>query len=109
MAPQGLVFDKAGLASINRPVFLYYGQGDEVLRPAFNARRIAPLIKALAGIRMIPKAGHYVFLSPCSPQLIREAPDICIDPPGVDRATVHRQINADALAFFRKSLDVPAH
>ncbi len=32
MAPQSLIFDKAGLASINRPVFLYYGQEDEVLR-----------------------------------------------------------------------------
>lgn len=109
MAPESLVFDKAGLASIDRPVFLYYGQDDKVLRPAFNARRIAPLIKTLAGIKMIPKAGHYVFLSPCSPQLTREAPDICVDPPGVDRVAVHRQIDADALKFFRKTLDVPTH
>lgn len=104
MAPQSLVFDKAGLASIDRPVFLYYGQNDEVLRPVFNALHIAPLIKTLAGIRMIPEAGHYVFLSPCSPQLTKEAPDICIDPPGVDRTAAHRQIDADALAFFRKTL-----
>jgi predicted dienelactone hydrolase len=67
------------------------------------------MIRTLAGIRMIPKAGHYVFLSPCSPQLARDAPDICTDPPGVDRAAVHEEINAAALAFFRKTLDVPAH
>jgi len=104
MAPQSLVFDQAGVASINRPVFLYYGQDDEVLRPAYNVLHIAPMIKTLAGIRMVPKAGHYVFLSPCSLQLAKEAPDICTDPPGVDRTAVHRQIDADALGFFRKTL-----
>jgi predicted dienelactone hydrolase len=109
MAPQSLVFDKTGLASINRPVFLYYGQNDEVLRPDYNVLHIAPLMKTLVGIKMIPKAGHYVFLSPCSPQLTWQAPDICLDPPGVDRTAVHRKIDADALAFFRKTLDVSVH
>ena len=109
MAPLSLIFDKSGVASINRPVFLYYGQDDQVLNPKYNVLHIAPSIKKLVGIKMIPKAGHYVFLSPCSPQLTKEAPDICVDPPGVDRVAVHRQINADALAFFRKTLDVSAH
>lgn len=36
MAPPGLIFDKTGLASINHPVFLYYGQDDEVLRPKYT-------------------------------------------------------------------------
>jgi hypothetical protein len=57
----------------------------------------------------IPKAGHYVFLSPCSPELARDYPEICKDPPGVDRVLLHRQINAAALAFFRKTLDVTSH
>lgn len=109
MAPQSLVFDKSGLASIDRPVFLYYGQDDRVLVPRYNALHIAPLIKTLAGIKMIPKAGHYVFLSPCSPQLTKDAPEICLDPPGVDRVAVHRQIDADALAFFRKTLIGAGH
>jgi predicted dienelactone hydrolase len=104
MAPLSLIFDKAGLASINRPVFLYYGQGDEVLRPKYNVLHIAPLINTLVGIKMIPKAGHYVFLAPCSPQLTKEAPEICRDPPGVDRVKAHAQIDAGALAFFRETL-----
>lgn len=107
MAPLGLPFDRTGLAHINRPVFLYYGQHDQVLVPRYNALHIAPLIKTLAGIRMIPAAGHYVFLSPCSPQLKKEAPELCIDPAGVDRVAVHRQVDADALAFFRKTLGAP--
>lgn len=109
MAPLSLVFDKAGVASINRPVFLYYGQDDEVLAPQYNVLHIAPLIHTLAGIKMIPKAGHYVFLSPCSAELAKDAPMLCNDPAGVDRVAAHKQIDANALAFFRKTLDVPTH
>jgi predicted dienelactone hydrolase len=104
MAPLSLVFDKPGVASINRPVFLYYGQNDEVLRPKYNVLHIAPLIKTLAGIKEIPNAGHYVFLSPCAAKLAEDAPDICRDPPSVDRVRAHARINADALAFFRQTL-----
>lgn len=106
MAPFSMVFDKAGLASIKRPVFLYDGQDDRVLRLKYNTLHIAPLIKTLVAVKIIPKAGHYVFLSPCSAPLMKEAPKICRDPPGVDRVAAHRQIDADALAFFRKTLDV---
>lgn len=109
MAPLSLVFDASGLASINRPVFLYYGQNDPVLLPNENVLHIAPLIETLVGVTMIPKAGHYVFLSPCSPQLAKEAPNVCKDPPGVNRTLVHRQINAAALAFFRKTLMATSH
>ncbi len=109
MAPTSFVFDKAGVATVNRPVFLYYGQDDPVLLPAANVVQIAPFIKTLAGIKMIPKAGHYVFLSPCSPQLAKAVPDICRDPQGVDRTKVHAQINADALAFFRRTLVALPH
>jgi predicted dienelactone hydrolase len=104
MAPFSAVFGAAGLARINRPVFLYYAQDDQVLLPRYNALHIAPLIKTLAGLEKVPKAGHYVFLSPCSKALARGYPDICKDPPGVDRLAVHRQIDADALGFFRKTL-----
>jgi hypothetical protein len=105
MAPFSLAFNKAGLARVNHPVFLYYGQDDQVLLPKYNVLHIAPLIKTLIGIRMIPKAGHYIFLAPCSPDLARHDPGLCNDPPGVDRTAAHRQINADALAFFRNTLD----
>ena len=109
MAPLGLVFDKAGLSRVKSPVFLYYGQDDQVLLPQENVLHIAPLIGTLAGVEKIPKAGHYVFLAPCSPQLAKDAPELCKDPPGVDRVGAHRKINAAALAFFRKTLGVATH
>ena len=106
MAPLSLVFDEAGIAKIDRPVFLYYGQNDHVLRPSANAEHIRPLMKTLVNVKMVPLADHWVFLDPCSPELAKDAKEICSDPPGVDRVKVHQQIQADALAFFRKSLDV---
>lgn len=104
MAPFSEVFDKAGLSQINRPVFLYYAQDDHHLRPKYNALHIAPLIKTLVGIKMVPKAGHFVFLAPCTPELAKDAPDICQSRPGVNRVAIHRRINAAALEFFRKTL-----
>jgi len=109
MAPLSLVFDVAGAAAIDRPVFLYYGQNDHVLRPSENAEHLRPLIKHLVGVKAIANADHWVFIPPCSAELARAQAVICSDPPGIDRARVHAQIQADALAFFRKTLGVAVH
>lgn len=106
MAPLGLVFDKAGVSGVKRPVFLYYAEEDKVLPPQENARHLASLLGTRASVKAIPKAGHYIFLAPCSPDLAKEVPDLCEDAPGIDRAAEHRRINADALAFFREKLGV---
>lgn len=108
MAPLSLVFDAAGAGAIDRPVFLYYGEHDHVLIPTENAEHIRPWIKTLAGVKVVPKADHWVFLSPCPAELAKQAHDICTDPADVNRTEVHAQINADALVFFRKTLAVPA-
>lgn len=106
MAPLSLIFDQQGLTHVDRPVFLYYGQHDHVLVPQENAEHIRPLLKTLVDVKRVPLADHWVFLDPCSPELAKDAKEICSDPPGVDRVQVHRQLQADALAFFRKTLDV---
>lgn len=109
MAPLGLIFNKQGLERIKRPMLLYYAADDQVLRPLDNALHIAPLIPTLAAVKVVPKAGHYAFLAPCTPQLAKEAPDLCGDPPGVDRVQVHAEINDAALVFFRKTLAASPH
>ncbi|KGI78731.1 alpha/beta hydrolase family protein [Oleiagrimonas soli] len=106
MAPLSLIFGKHGFDHVRTPIFLYYGQHDSVLPPEANARHIAPLIKTLYAIKQVPHADHWVFLSPCSAELARDIRPLCTDPPGVDRAKVHAQVDADALAFFRKTLGV---
>ena len=100
MAPLGLLFDAEGLSHVQAPVLLYYAQDDRVLLPKPNALHV------VRGIKLVPKAGHCVFLSPCSPRLTQVAAAICKHPAGVDRLAVHRQLNADALAFFNEALQV---
>jgi predicted dienelactone hydrolase len=107
MAPLGLFFDEQGLAAIDRPVFLYYSEDDHVLLPQENALHIKPLLKNLVDVQAVPNADHWVFLAPCSSELAKDAKQICTDPKGVDRASVHARVNADALAFFRKTLAAP--
>jgi predicted dienelactone hydrolase len=36
--------------------------------------------------------------------LRKEAPEICLDPPGVDRAALHAQLDTDILDFFNRKL-----
>lgn len=108
MAPLSLIFDGHGFDNVHIPVFLYYGQNDRVLPPEANARHIEPYLKTLYAAKEVPHAGHWVFLSPCSPELAKDIGPLCKDPAGVDRAKIHKQIDADALAFFRKTLDVKA-
>jgi len=110
MAPLSLIFDQAGIEKIDRPVFLYYGDADHVLIPPENAARIQPWMKTLVGVKVVPRADHWVFIDPCTAQLKQENAMICSDPPGVDRIKVHQQLDADALAFFRKTLNIsPSH
>lgn len=109
MAPLSLIFDEHGFDNVHIPVFLYYGQNDRVLPPEANAKHIKPYLKTLYAVKEVPHADHWVFLPPCSPELAKDIPDMCKDPAGVDRAGTHEAINADALAFFRKTLDVKGH
>ena len=108
MAPLALLFDADGARHADRPVDLWYGADDHVLLPPENALHIAPLLPHLVRSTAVPKADHWVFLAPCSAELAKDAGAICRDPPGVDRARVHARIDADALAFFRQALGVPA-
>jgi predicted dienelactone hydrolase len=53
---------------------------------------------------VIEGAGHYVFLAPCSEALRAAVPEICSDPPGIDRAVIHARLNAEMVDFFRRTL-----
>ena len=106
MAPLSLVFDEAGARAIDRPVFLYYGDADRVLRPNENAARLAPLVPTLVGVKPVPGADHWAFIPPCSAELAKVNPTICAELPGLSRAALHAQIQADALSFFRATLHV---
>jgi predicted dienelactone hydrolase len=105
MAPAlGFLFDRAGLADVRIPIRLYRPSADEVLRHPYNAERIRQSLPLAPEYEVVEGAGHFVFLAPCSAELARLVPDICRDPPGIDRAAIHARINAEMVEFFRRTL-----
>lgn len=107
MAPLGIFFGKDAFDNVRAPVFLYEAKDDEVLLPKENSEPVRRGLKTLRGFRRVPKAGHYVFLAPCSEAFAANAPHLCRDPEGVDRGAVHAQVLRDALRFFDQTLRTP--
>jgi hypothetical protein len=49
--------------------------------------------------------GHFIFFDPCPPALAKELPaGACKDAAGVDRAAIHRRIEAEVPDFLRNNL-----
>jgi predicted dienelactone hydrolase len=103
MAPLGVMFDAAGLATIGIPMRVYEAVDDRVLVNAWNAEHVIGLLPRPPEHATVP-GGHYVFLAPCLADLAAAEPHLCVDAPGVDRAQIHAQINAEILDFFNRTL-----
>ena len=104
LSPVGFYFDREGLAGVTVPVDLWAAAADEVLPLAWNAERVRSLLAVSPEYTVVPKAHHLVFISPCTAAFARQAPDLCSDPPGVDRAAIHRDVFTDAARFFTAHL-----
>lgn len=104
MAPFAVPFGPASFRAVRAPIFLAWSDRDAQLLPAENALAIRPALTTLAGQRELRGAGHFVFLAPCTPALAARIADLCRDAPGIDRAAIHAQLAADAIAFFAASL-----
>lgn len=61
-------------------------------------------IGAAPDYRVLPDAGHFDFLVPCSPALASLAPAICAGAVGFDRAAFHTSFNAALTNFFSETL-----
>jgi predicted dienelactone hydrolase len=56
---------------------------------------------------VVPNAGHYDFLAPCSASVARHVPEICESAPGFDRAAFHAEFNREVVRFFQRTLRPP--
>ena len=99
-----VVFTPASFGAVKIPVQLWaseYG-GDGV--PPHASEIVDKNLSSKHEYRFVANSGHFAFLAPCPAELVRELPQLCVDPPGFDRVAFHRQFNADVLAFFRTEL-----
>ena len=106
-APPVRAFTPDSLAAISLPIHIMVGKGDvdapydecalwlQQHNPSFEVSLLGDEI------------GHYVFLPEATETGRAQLPDICCDPPGVDRRTVHRDAAATAERLFSGAIDLP--
>lgn len=100
MAPVSAPFATESLKTFTKPTLIFVGDKDEELSWRENAGELAKTLPAKPQLKVIPGAGHFVFLAPCSTELRAAAPALCEDPPGVDRVAVHNMVENDITRFL---------
>jgi predicted dienelactone hydrolase len=100
----GWSFTPQGLAGITTPIELWRGDSDEILPHPRHAQNVYEGLPTKPEYHVVPNAGHFAFLAPCTPALANIAPEICRDPAGFDRAAFHREFNQAVVAFFKAKL-----
>jgi predicted dienelactone hydrolase/intracellular septation protein A len=100
----GYIF-KDGLAAVTVSVQLWRAENDRVAPNQWNADVVKAVLPKPPEDHLVPLAGHFDFLAPCSAALAERAPEICQDPPAFDRTAFHRDFNAAIVGFFRKQMD----
>ena len=104
MAPSvGESITLESLRKIAVPARFVYGTADVTVIPPSNALRMAGAIPNATTL-VIPDASHFVYFDTCTPAGKAAAARVCTDAATVDRAAVHRQVAADAVAFFEGAL-----
>jgi predicted dienelactone hydrolase len=107
--PLSSVFPTAeSLKDITAPIQLWASErGGDGVSPQ-DVAAVARNLPVKADVQIVANAGHFAFLTVCPPELAKSLPDICTDRPGFDRAAFHRTLDAQVLAFFRRSLTATA-
>ena len=98
----GFAFAPAGLAKVTVPVQLWRAEWDTVLPQPYYAETVRGLLPKPPEYHLVPRADHFDFLPPCTDELARIAPDICVT--NIDRAAFHVRFNAEVVRFFQKAL-----
>ncbi len=100
----GMAFSRERLERATLPVQVWAASADVNAPAASNATAIAALLPNSPVPKVVPDAGHFAFLAPCGLVGSLLAPMLCSDSNGFDRATFHREFNAEVVRFFADNL-----
>jgi len=100
--PYGAPFDRDALTAVRMPVLLYRAEHSE-LGAEGNIFALAAALPRPPRQETVP-GGHFIFIDPCPPAVAEEVPAVCKDAAGVDRAAIHRRIEAEVADFLRNNL-----
>jgi len=95
------------LAGATAPIQLWRAENDRIAPNPWNADIVKAALPQPPEDHLVPLAGHFAFLAPCSAELAKIAPEICQDDPGFDRAAFHQQLNEALIDFFKARLAPP--
>jgi predicted dienelactone hydrolase len=103
LAPLGVMFTAASLASVTAPVAVFSAQADRWLVPRFHAHWIAQNVPR-ARLHRVANAWHFAFMDTPNMAIETEDGDIRDDPPGFDRAAFLKQLATELVAFFDEAM-----
>ena len=103
----GFTFSPDGLKSVKVPVQLWRAENDVIVPHPRYAEAVRLALTEAPDYHVVPNAGHYDFLAPCSDALASIAPAICTSSVGFDRAAFHAGFDAEVVKFFEKTLKNP--
>ncbi len=99
-APLAIVFSDSELEKLQAPLQLWRPAADELLVYPNHADAVFEALDGRPDYRVIPNAGHFSILAPCSAAQVSAAPGICTDSPAFDRVAFHAMFNRDIVRFF---------
>ena len=100
----GYSFSKAGLSKVTVPLQLWRAADDQILPDPFYASTVRANLPQAPDYQVVPKAGHFDFLTPCNDQGRATAAAICGSAPGFDRAAFHQDFDTKVVGFFKAHL-----
>ena len=100
----GFTFSPDGLRNVKVPVQLWRADSDVILPHPRYAEAVRLALPQTPDYHVVPNAGHFDFLVPCSSALASLAPAICTSAAGFDRAAFHASFGAAVLNFFSRTL-----
>ncbi|MHA7628136.1 alpha/beta hydrolase family protein [Corallococcus sp. M7] len=98
-------YEARDLADVQKPVELVLAKGDELMPHELMGMKLAGQLPAAKTV-VLDDAGHFSFLPECMPLGFEVAPPLCRDAVAGTRAATHARTKAEAVEFFRRTLDV---
>ncbi|GJJ00510.1 dienelactone hydrolase [Duganella rhizosphaerae] len=100
----GFTFSPDGLKNVGTPVQLWRPEDDVILPHPRFAEAVRLALPQAPDYQVVPNAGHFDFLAPCSVAFANMVPAICTSAAGFDRVAFHQTFNKSVVDFFGKNL-----
>jgi predicted dienelactone hydrolase len=101
----GFTFSPDGLKNVKVPVQLWRAENDVLVPHPRYAEAVRLALSEAPDYHVVPSAGHFDFLAPCSVALASIASAICTSSAGFDRAAFHVGFDSEVVKFFEKTLE----